>query len=579
MTRRFLPRTLRWVLQLLILAAIAPGFIFAIYGSAEQYRRAERRAYETVERATRLAVREHETLVETTRTVLEVAIARTSGLDPGEMCQAFPGMLPAAQWAVLVSVHRASPAYEILCDASRDGLGVDRLPTAAERAISAAASTGAFAAGGYTLSPGGESRLAVAQPMAIRSQHGWYLVAFVPLDWFGVLAANLQLPDNSAMTIVGPGTVVLARYPDPQAWVGRVIAQGHRLGQLSSAGNGGAFESEGFDGVRRLYAYAHLAHGGSDGSYLVVGVPSASVFRAARQALIWNVVGLLGVSVIGLLLGRQVAERHVLRKVQALTSAADRIAAGDLSARTGETGGTEEMHTLARAFDQMAGSMEQSRRNLDRLSQELLRVQEKERQHIARELHDEIGQSLTALKINLQIEQGGRAESPFLAESVGIVDRLLTEIRQLALTLRPPLLQEQGLRSAVGYLLRAESERSGLRTVNHISIGDARYPHEIELAVFRVVQEAVTNVTRHAKANSIVVSLDEADGALRLTIEDDGAGFDASPRGGASGGFGLLSMYERAELIGGHLDIDSAPGMGTRIGARFPLPPPGAPGI
>jgi signal transduction histidine kinase len=595
-SRRFLPRTLKSALQLLVLVAVIPGFVLAFYSSVLRYQRAEDRAYDTVRQATRLALRLHESVIDSTRLRLQLAAERIRDLQLDEMCPTLPAALPPGQSALIVAAPKHGGDLELICDLSADGPHSTPIPDAVGNAVRSAAATGTFATGGYSLSPSGVSTLVAAQPVTVRGDRAWYLLASIPLDWFPSLTADVRLPPNSVITIVSAEAVVVARYPYPQEWVGRSVPD-ERLFTLISGPEEGA-EAVGLDGVRRLYAFAEFGGAGADASHIAVGVPSVSVFRDAQDDFRWSLIWLLAVSVFGVVLARSLSERFVLRKAAALLAAAERLARGDLSVRIGQTAGHDEMSVVSRAFDDMADNVQRARelqeqnyaellrkeaslrasqdaieaqrQGLDRLSQELLRVQEKERQHIARELHDEIGQSLTALKINLQIEQAATA-SARLTESVSIVDRLLTEIRELSLSLRPPLLQEQGLSSAVRYLLRSEAQRSGLRTEHRIVVGDARFSPEIELAVFRIVQEALTNVTRHAKATTVTVAVDQDDDVLEVTIKDDGAGFDMRQIAQSATGFGLLSMKERAELIGGHLEFHSAPGCGTTIQAHIPI--------
>ena len=212
-----------------------------------------------------------------------------------------------------------------------------------------------------------------------------------------------------------------------------------------------------------------------------------------------------------------------------------------------------------------------SRRRLEILSQRLLRAQETERRIIARELHDQIGQALTAVKLNLQSLQGVGS----LEESVAIVEQAMQIVRSLSLELRPSVLDDLGLAAALRWYADRQARRAGLRVRVRTDLPAERLPFELETVCFRVVQEALTNVVRHARATRVEVDVapDGAD-ALRLVVRDDGAGFDvAAVWGGvtADGCVGLDGMEERVRLLGGDFEIDSHPGGGTTIRARFPL--------
>ena len=202
------------------------------------------------------------------------------------------------------------------------------------------------------------------------------------------------------------------------------------------------------------------------------------------------------------------------------------------------------------------------------LSRKLIEAQEAERRAVARELHDDFGQVLTALKLNLQ--RSDRDD----AETIALVDGAIARMRELAQDLRPPLLDEFGLEASLGWYVEREAKRAGLDFRLALAPLARRPPIAVETTCFRIAQEALTNVVRHAQARLVEVELSEANGTLLLTVRDDGQGFDvaAARRRAAQGGSqGLLSMQERATLADGDLDIDSTPSRGTAIRARLPL--------
>ncbi|MEO8285650.1 MAG: ATP-binding protein [Chloroflexota bacterium] len=223
--------------------------------------------------------------------------------------------------------------------------------------------------------------------------------------------------------------------------------------------------------------------------------------------------------------------------------------------------------------------LRQSEGRLKALSRQLVSIQETERRNIARELHDEIGQSLTALKINMQMAQRLSQSDEMavqLREGLSIVDHTLEQVHNLALALRPAVLDDLGLVSALRWLVNRQSERAGLEGTFTTSALGTRLPSDIETTCFRVSQEALTNIMRHAQAHHVDVDLRLRDLQLELTICDDGLGFDlesARYRGRNGTSLGLIGMRERVELTGGELTIQSAPGQGTTVRASFFLPP------
>jgi PAS domain S-box-containing protein len=218
-----------------------------------------------------------------------------------------------------------------------------------------------------------------------------------------------------------------------------------------------------------------------------------------------------------------------------------------------------------------------SRERLAGLSVRLLAAQESERRTIARELHDEIGQALTAVSVNLQTllassDAAERAE--ILDESITITQQTLRQVRNLSLDLRPSLLDDLGLGAALRWYLERQGQRLGFAISLDDNLGDVRYPAPIETTCFRVAQEAITNVVRHSNAQSVRVVVRRDAGELHLVVEDDGSGFDvpaARERASRGHSLGLLGMEERVVLAGGSIELVSRPGHGTRLAARFPL--------
>lgn len=218
-----------------------------------------------------------------------------------------------------------------------------------------------------------------------------------------------------------------------------------------------------------------------------------------------------------------------------------------------------------------------SREQLKSLSHRLVEVQEAERRDLVRKLHDEVGQDLTALSLNLNIVQSiVRSQLPAkmgtnlttrMDDSLNLVEGAVERIRDLMAELRPPVLDDYGLTAALHWYGKQFSERTGTTPVLQLEELAPRLPLSTETALFRIAQEALTNVAKYAKAEHVVLALDEVDGEVQLTIADDGIGFDSwnNHQSGAKPKWGLINMCERAQAIGGHLSVESSPGKGTRI--------------
>lgn len=218
-------------------------------------------------------------------------------------------------------------------------------------------------------------------------------------------------------------------------------------------------------------------------------------------------------------------------------------------------------------------ALAESSQRLQSLSQRLLETQEVERRHIARALHDEIGQALTAIGIDLRgalAAVPAEARAP-LQEGVELVDRTIQQVRDLSLDLRPSLLDDLGLEAALRWYCDRGARRAGITLEFNSGIGGERLAPAVETACFRIVQEAFTNVLRHAHARRVAVTVARMPVHIELTVADDGAGVDvAAARGGTS--FGLTGMEERARLLGGNIAI-AASASGTEVRAAIPLSP------
>lgn len=215
---------------------------------------------------------------------------------------------------------------------------------------------------------------------------------------------------------------------------------------------------------------------------------------------------------------------------------------------------------------------------LQMFSRHLIEAQEDERRRIARELHDQIGQILTAVKMNLhtvqQFCQASEAGS-YVKDNIEAVDEALRLVRDLSVDLRPPILDDLGLATAIRWYVDRYTKRTGLNVDVVIDLPDEneRFSRELETACFRIAQEALTNVVRHARATQVLVQITRDRSVLLLTVKDDGVGFDVErlrKRAPRVATLGLISMQERAHAAGGTIEIDSAPANGTEI--RFSLP-------
>ncbi|WP_242392740.1 ATP-binding protein [Anaeromyxobacter oryzisoli] len=300
------------------------------------------------------------------------------------------------------------------------------------------------------------------------------------------------------------------------------------------------------------------------------------------------------------------AARSVTRPIAVLTDEAERIAGGDLAWPIPELGADE--------LGRLGASLEVMRRNLKELLEhevevnaeleqrvaertkelnganallrereearaqllrKLISAQEDERKRIARELHDETSQDLAVLAMGIEAAQdalrGGR--TPHLDEVKAVAVRTLEDVHRIILDLRPSVLDDLGLLSAIRWYAERHLETRGVAVRCEFGELDRRLPLEMETALFRICQEAMSNIARHAKATAVLVQVGVEDDEIRIEIEDDGRGFDLEGAARREGRrpWGLLGIRERAEILGGTARIDSAPGKGTRVLVRIPV--------
>jgi two-component system sensor histidine kinase DegS len=311
----------------------------------------------------------------------------------------------------------------------------------------------------------------------------------------------------------------------------------------------------------------------------------------SASEILWRGAAIL-VVVLGIALGMGAGvARNLARPLQELTRGVEAVAAGDFEQRV-EVRTADEVGRLAWGFNEMsrslaemAAGLHQARRELEAKAlqlQELLQrtvvVQEEERRRIASDLHDGLLQLVVGALGGVQaarrsLEQG----LPALA-SLELVEGLLKEIvaeaRTIIFVLRPPRLEAGGLAAALAEYGASFARAHGIRCSVITNGSVRRLPAEAELGIYRVVQEALQNVAKHARATEVEIRQSFLGPYLELTVRDNGRGFslaDADPHSGRGKGLGLLNMKERIEALGGSLHVSSAPGRGTTVLVRFPL--------
>jgi PAS domain S-box-containing protein len=213
-------------------------------------------------------------------------------------------------------------------------------------------------------------------------------------------------------------------------------------------------------------------------------------------------------------------------------------------------------------------NLKRTEQALHELTQRLVTAQEDERRTIARNLHDDIGQLLTAAKVSMQMAQRLGQPAAF-THALASIDSVLNHVRELSLSLHPRILEDLGLAAALRWYVIQQTRHSPITVNLKVHLSDISLPPALEINIYRVVQEGLTNILRHSQAQQAEISLAAENGMLMLTISDDGVGFDALPVVVSS--LGLLSIRERVSVHAGQFEILSAKGQGTTLRASFPL--------
>jgi two-component system sensor histidine kinase UhpB len=312
--------------------------------------------------------------------------------------------------------------------------------------------------------------------------------------------------------------------------------------------------------------------GATGGTWLASQLPSNSY--APTGLIIFITVGWLVSVVMNFVL-----LRIAFRPLMDLGKVMHRVQEGERSLRAPLTGFDQDADQLARTLNMMLEALNETSRQR---AAEIFNAQEEERKRIARELHDETSQVLTSLLISLAVlEESVKTQEARdrIADTRMLAHRTLRAIRNLSTDLRPSALDDLGLIPALRWYIKEYQQKFSLDVSFHSSGFKERLPTTLETALYRIVQEALTNIAKHAHAHNVAVTLKDEEDAIYITITDDGHGFDAEqlqkpPGPGQERGWGLVGMRERAGLLDGTLTIESGAGQGTSIVARIPHQPP-----
>ena len=426
------------------------------------------------------------------------------------------------------------------------------------------------------------------QPRAVRLIRGhWIAIVRQPVisadgSNRGVLVLLQQLDFNPAealmpntvVTILDRDGTVVARSIGSPSIVGR-NAGNTEVAKIALRQREGRAAARGLDGVSRQYGFTRVPQ---LGWIIYVGIPTSDVMRPVRHTFLVGVGG--GLLIVLLITFTAITlSRGVERPVAALVRAAEAATRAGYG-KTEATGGPREIARLSAAFNEMVEHRSaaesrtlESERNLRALSERLLIVQEQERMRVAREIHDDLGQALTALKMDviglLEKSRHSPDAAPMVDRILRTIDSTVTAVQRISSELRPSVLDDLGLFAAIESEAQLFEERTGIECELSLPAEPPELEKATATAIYRIVQEALTNVARHSGAGRVEIRVRERADELFLEIRDDGRGITPREVTDAAS-FGLAGIRERADMLGGMALIEGIAGRGTIVSIRMP---------
>lgn len=564
----------------LILVTLLPLLAFSAFMVIRSAEHEQEILASAVQDRTRAAARDIERELSNLRSQLFV-VANADELEPGNFAALYARASASLGQRGMAVVLSQPDGKEVLD--TRMPLGA-ALPDNPDReAIRRVADTGVPYVSDLTVSPVTHAPDVMINVPLMQQGKVAYVASLDVMPSVEAILARQQLPPSWIATISDRRGYTLARTRDPEQYIGQP-GRPDFLRRVRDADEGW-FPFSSREGIPLYIAFSHVA---PVGWIVVVGIPLDVLYAPVRHST--HILALVGAAtlavalVLALLIGRRLAG--------AITSL---VAYAQMVGEGGPVGlrltGVQETDAVACSLHRASESLRQSMAEKSQAAADLLAsedrkqllqqavlAQEAERKRIARELHDSLGQYLTALQLGLSAIGRRFADDPGttdeLAKLRAMTSEIGREVNRMAWELRPTALDDLGLEKAITQYLEEWGERSRLRFDLQLSLGDQRLPQTVETTVYRALQEAVTNVVRHAQAERVAVILEATGQQLQLIIEDNGKGF---PPDDTDNGdqrplrLGLLGIRERLALVGGKLEVESTPGLGTTLFVRVPV--------
>lgn len=574
--------TLRGRLVFLVCLAALPAILFAFYIAQNERSVALQRMEEDAYHVVNMISREHlyqmagaKSLLRWLTEALAKEEAKTPISDPNFLSALMAGYPQLSNIAIL------SPNGDVINSAHPLQGHINMHDYSA---VQRAADSHNIEVGSYVIGP------IVKRPLlhlayAIRNVQNnvrWIVFVAIDLEWLKRLTERVELPAEHTLLIVDRDGRVLAESSvpdDPHYAIGQQIPE---LTESTQQKHSTVVAHIGKES--RSFVTAPMEE--LPGVLVATALPVEQIYQKANH-IFYRTLGWL--SFLTLCTGISVLfmqEITLLRSLRALSTAAQRFGMGDYAARVFIPNDYGELKDMANAFNTMADTLTkrhseltEAHRRLDRLARHLQVARESEAQRIARDLHDEVGQVLTSIKMDLasfQQKCTHKDVSPAVDKIINDnitamqakIDGIVEFIRRIASDLRPPVLDRMGLASAIGLLARKQEQNTD--QIIEVDVAKMEEPLDwlVSTTIYRIVQEALTNITRHADAEEVHINLHKTDDKIILIITDDGKGIAVADEKKET--LGIIGMRERARLIGGIFSIESEPGKGTVIKVTIP---------
>ncbi len=607
-------RSVRLQLVALVVVALAPAMLLTLLTAREQRAAlVERGSGQALELARAISA-SHGELIESAR-ILLATLAETPAVQEHRVDECV---------AMAQRITQSSTSYLALAVTDPQGRSWCRYPqpevvsdSSQRDYFKRILATDRFVMGGLVIGQVTQRRtISLAWPVHdAQNKLASVLVLGVDVDELNRRIDALGLTHDYAVTLIDRDAKVVIAWPsDSAVAIGETLPDGaFRAAAFASAETAPTpVVLAGPDGVDRLYAFRAVEHAPDHDLIIAVGLELAAALRPIDQSIALYIGFGTALILLGGVLAWWFGDQRLARPIRSLARAARQIQSGGLDQRAEATGQASEITGLVKDFNAMAATLQtqateliaanqelerrvenrtqqlkasleelrRSRGQLRQLSGRQRQLLEEEQTRISREVHDQLGQALTGAKMDLALIERrlrAHADQPSVQSALetargltGLMDDTIQIARAIARRLRPSLLDDLGLVAALDWMARDVAGRAGLET--RVSADDAigRLPDPIGTSLYRIAQEALTNVVRHAHARTVTIELRQVDEALRMIICDDGVGLTQPEATPAS--LGMLGMRERVEELGGTIEWAAAPDGGTCVTVTLPNP-------